>query len=258
MMTADWDYSLLAREADHLRSIAGPLHHAHTDERIIEQGHAATTVAWINDGWAIRSHDLDDGKRQITDFVLPGDFCDPCVMFAEIADFSVTVISEVSYLKLSRDAILSRIRERPTIAMLLWWDEAREAARLRAHMALVGRQCAHDRVKNLLLEVWHRLRVMNRATHQGFSSPITQQLIADASGLTAVHVSRVLGRLHREGILTFDRGTVSFHDPDTAARQAQALDPLSRPLGESAAPTGLGLARVPRQRGQQRRKTVRG
>lgn len=221
---------LTASEIRGLQTISGTRRRARAGETIIDQARTVTGVALIEEGWAIRYRDLENGRRQIMDFVLPGDLCDPCVLIAECSDFSVAAITDLTYTVITQAQLLELVKQHPRIALLLWWDEAAEADRLRSHLAAVGQRSAYERVAQLLIELWGRLKAIGQATDQGFHSPLTQEMIADATGLSPIHVNRVLRRMEREGLIHHKSRTYTFCDP--ARLQAIAHAPLALRPGQ--------------------------
>lgn len=203
---------LTAEEGVALQALAGKCQQADTGNLIIEQGQPVTGMALIEDGWAIRYRDLENGRRQIMDFVLPGDLCDPCVLIAERCDFSVAAITPLTYSLISLPRLMELVQRMPRIALLLWWEEAAEADRLRSHLAAVGRMSAYERIAQLLIELWSRLTAIHRATDHSFICPITQEMIADATGLSTIHVNRVLRRMEREHLIRREGKAYTFID----------------------------------------------
>jgi CRP-like cAMP-binding protein len=216
---------LTAREIGGLQAITGVRRRAAPGETIIDQARVVTGVAVIEDGWAMRYRELENGRRQIMDFVLPGDLCDPCVLIAERSDFSVAAVTDLTYTLIRQGRLLELVKQHPRLALILWWDEAAEADRLRSHLTAVGRWSAYERVAQLLIELWTRLKAIHRATDHGFDSPLTQEMIADATGLTPIHVNRVLRRMEREGLIRRNGRTYTF--PDFARLQKIAHAPLA-------------------------------
>ena len=82
------------------------------------------------------------------------------------------------------------------------------------HLVNLGRRNAHERTAHFLLELGARLKLIGLATNEGYACPLSQYMLADALGLTAVHINRVLRELREDGLLTFQKGRVSFDDFD--------------------------------------------
>ena len=82
------------------------------------------------------------------------------------------------------------------------------------HLVNIGRRNALERTAHFLLELGARLRLVGLATREGYDCPLSQNLLADALGLSAVHINRVLRELREDGLLTFQKGRVTFNDFD--------------------------------------------
>jgi CRP-like cAMP-binding protein len=82
------------------------------------------------------------------------------------------------------------------------------------HLVDIGRRDAKGRMAHFLLELGARLKLVGLATREGYACPLSQYMLADALGLSAVHVNRVLRELREDGLVTFQRGQVTFDDFD--------------------------------------------
>lgn len=188
-------------ESEALRVLAEPWRQAPTRTDLITQGQNRTSAVLIHGGWAIRHRTLADGRRQILDFILPGDLCDPSVFVTPVAGFSLTTITPCTYSLIGAAAVLDLLSRSPRLGVMLWWIEAEEQALLGDHLVALGRLSAEERLAHLLWELWWRLRRVGLAGEDGFEWPATQEMIADATGLSVVHVNRTLRRLERSGII---------------------------------------------------------
>jgi CRP-like cAMP-binding protein len=194
--------------------------------------HAAVLV---HEGWAFRHRTLTDGRRQVIDFVMPGDICDPTVFVMPRADFSMQALTPLSYSLVRPEDVLDLVTRSPRIGAALWWAEAYEEAINRAHVVAIGRLNAYERVAYLLWELWTRLRLVDLADGDGFVMPASQEIVADAAGLSYVHVSRTLGRLEREGLIRRLKKTWRIIDAARIRQISQLADnlhitPLSRKI----------------------------
>src|SRR5690606_15377086 len=109
----------------------------------------------------------------------------------------------------------------PRLGAVLWWLEAQEELLLRAHLVAVGRLTAVERVAYLIWELWNRLRQVGLVAGDSFEFPATQEMLADATGLSHVHVSRMLNRLEREGIIRREDHRYRLLDVAALMRMAQ-------------------------------------
>ena len=145
---------------------------------------------------------LADGKRQIMAYLVPGDFCDLHVFILKEMDHSIATLSRCSVVKIPRQRILE-LTERPAIARAFWWAALVDEATLREWLVNIGARPAEQRVAHLLCELLVRLRVVGLADGGRYELPLTQKELGDTTGLSNVHVNRVLRRLRGEGLITF-------------------------------------------------------
>lgn len=155
----------------------------------------------MHSGWAILYRDLADGRRQIMQFCLAGDLVDPCNLLLAKRDFSIAAVTKVSYSLVSFSELTATIERYPGLALGLLWGEAREIYLLRSHLLSVGRLTAKERLASLFLELWERLTVVGEASGDHFQMPANQEMLADATGLSSVHVSRTLNAMQAEGLI---------------------------------------------------------
>lgn len=184
-----------------LRVLCSSPQQAASGTQLASEGTARQAAILIHTGWAMRHRSLPDGRRQIIDFMLPGDFCDPSIFVSGRSDSAVTSITTVSYSSVSQASLLDAVLHSPRLGVYLWWLEAQEAALLRAHLFVVGRMRAIERVAYLVWELWSRISLLQREPLAAFDMPASQEMLADATGLSVVHVCRTLGQLEREGLL---------------------------------------------------------
>lgn len=192
---------LTASDVTALSRLGGAAKRCVAGATLLEAGRRMSAAVLVHQGWGFRHRTLRDGRRQVMDFVLPGDICDPAVFVTPRADFSMQAITALSYSLVRPEEMLDLINRSPRIGAAFWWAEAHEEAITRAHLVAVGRLSAVERVSYLFWELWTRLRAVNLAAGDGFELPATQELIADAAGLSFVHVSRTLRRLQADGVI---------------------------------------------------------
>jgi CRP-like cAMP-binding protein len=106
------------------------------------------------------------------------------------------------------------------LATAVLWAASRDEAMMVEHLVDLGRRSAEERMGHFLLELGARLQLVGLADSYGFDCPLTQYHLADALGLSAVHVNRVLRHLREEGLVTFQKGRVVFDDVDRLKERA--------------------------------------
>ncbi|HEX8193359.1 MAG TPA: Crp/Fnr family transcriptional regulator [Allosphingosinicella sp.] len=180
----------------------------HSVKRIERNGHIArerettTHSCLLVSGFAIRYKVVADGARQIVAIHMKGDLVDLQNSFLGIADHSVQVLTEAQVALIPRAAVRQLAFERPRIGMAMWFDTLVDASVFREWIANVGRRDAHTRIAHLLCEFALRLKVAGLGEATDYELPMTQEHLADCTGLTPVHVNRMLKRLEKEELIT--------------------------------------------------------
>jgi len=155
---------------------------------------------------------LADGKRQVLNLGLPGDFIGfPSCLF-EVAVNSVSSLTEVELSRVSFENLFSLFARFPRLGTALFWASAREAAIYGEHLVSLGRRSAYERLAHLLLELLVRLRFVGLADDASYKLPLTQELMADVLGLSEPHINRMIRCLREEGLATVEDQRVVIHD----------------------------------------------
>lgn len=158
-------------------------------------------VPIICSGWAMASVALPDGRRQIISFLLPGDIVSAGSLLAPLSGQSIEAITEVTYRKFKREEVKRLLFGRSDLLEKLFslWNEAKARS---DQLALdLGRRRADERIARLILRLADKVAKRSMVRTQTFDFPLRQRHIADATGLTPVHVSKVLGELQRAGLI---------------------------------------------------------
>lgn len=183
-------------------------------EDVIEKGDEPTEALIVKSGWAARYITLKDGRTQVLNFLLPGDFFDLQVFVADAADHSVAAITKVTALAVPGDAMLKVFSQDNNVGLALWWATLQEEAILREQIVRNGRRDAGERVAHLLLELHRRAMIIGEGNHSEFRLPVSQVLIADALGLSFVHISRVLKRFVEDGLIERRKDLIIIKDKE--------------------------------------------
>lgn len=171
-------------------------------EEIVAIGETIDFVFVVESGWAIRYRILDDGRRQIVNFMLPGACFDMMSMAYAEADHAVSAATEVTLRSMKSSDFLKAVSTRPKLATAFWWVAIQEEAILREQIIRIGRRTAKERLAHLLLELNRRIAAVEGRLTNVINLPFPQALFADALGLSVVHVSRTLTKLKAEGLIT--------------------------------------------------------
>ncbi len=180
--------------------------------RIVEVGDRPTQCCLVTAGMVFRSKVAQTGGRQILSFHVPGDMVDLQTILFRTADHTIETTRNTRVVLIPHEAVLAVAAEHPALARAFWFDTLVDASIQRETMLNIGRRDARARTAHLLCELVIRLR---RAGADG-SAPIdlcvTQTDLADALGITSIHMNRVLARLRREGLITLDGRMLTVDD----------------------------------------------
>ena len=175
-------------------------------------GNATTAAYVVREGWAFAYTLLANGQRQVLGFLLPGDIC----CFGSLAragvDVSIETITDTVIAEISKASVRGASRQWPEVYELFLRLQSEMLSALVGHLIDLGRRDSHARVAGLLLKLERRLLPIGEAGPDGYACPISQYLIADALGLTAIHVNRVLRALREEGVVTLRKNRVAIHN----------------------------------------------
>lgn len=181
---------------------------------MIHEGQTGQHAYILASGWACSYKILAGGTRQIVDFQIPGDFLGLRSVLFRAADHNVEPITPVQASEVRQQDLLAALSQTHRLATAVLWAASRDEAMVVEHLIDLGRRNATERMAHFLLELAARLRLVGMGDKAGYDCPLSQYLLADALGLSAVHVNRVLRELREEGLLTFQKGKVMFDDYD--------------------------------------------
>lgn len=170
-------------------------------EDILSEGDHVEEIHIVLSGMAARYKNLCDGERQIMAFLIPGDICDLEVFVLEEIDHGMVAISETVCAVVPATKIKELLTERTSLTQALWWSTMTDSAVLRERIIDHGRRGAHERLAHLFYEMLIRYRVIGQAADDAIPFPLTQEELADATGLTPVHVNRTLRQLRDAGLI---------------------------------------------------------
>jgi CRP-like cAMP-binding protein len=188
---------------------------------LVFQGQTGQAAYILAEGWVCSYKLLRNGSRQIVDFQIPGDFLGLRSVLFRTADHNVEPITAVEASEVLQSDLLQAFSTTPRLATAVLWAASRDEAMVVEHLVGIGRRDARERTAHLLLELSARLTLVGRGTRDRFACPLTQYHLADALGLSAVHVNRVLRELREDGLATFQTGKVTIHDFKKLAELAE-------------------------------------
>lgn len=155
----------------------------------------------VCDGWAFTFLMLFDGRRQILSFLLPGDIIATTALVRDRLSLSIQALTDLRYCRFSKSELRSLLAAEPKVFdeyASICVAEKEETDQL---VTDLGRRTADERIARLMLALMARLDARGLVRDQSFAFPLRQRHIADATGLTPVHVSRVIGSFRNAGLI---------------------------------------------------------
>ena len=204
------------------------------DAAIIHEGQDDAPLYTLFSGWAFRFKTLSDGRRQILNFLLPGDFIGVQQKMDDVLAHGVQSLTEVGLCVFRRDALWALHRASPTLGFSVTWLTAHEESVVDDTLLSVGRRSAEERIATLLIVLFKRAAaLLPDAGANGVPFPLTQQHIADGLGLSLVHTNKTLRKLEARGLHRISDGRLHLVDVKALARLADLYGdgrPAQRPL----------------------------
>jgi CRP-like cAMP-binding protein len=168
---------------------------------IVREGDRTTSSCVMLSGYSIRHKMVTDGARQIVAIHMKGELVDLQNSLLGVADHSVQMLTNGRVAIIRRDEIIRVAFERPNVGKAMWFDTLVDASIFREWVANVGRRDSATRLAHLLCEFALRMKVAGLGERERYELPMTQEQLADATGLTAVHVNRTLKALETAGLI---------------------------------------------------------
>jgi CRP-like cAMP-binding protein len=177
---------------------------------IVREGDRADNSCLLRSGFAYRHKIIGDGARQILSIHMTGDMVDLQNSLLRTADHSVQALTRCEIAMIPRGSIQAIAASNPAVGMAMWLDTLVDASVFREWVANVGRRDARTRTAHLLCEFAIRQEWAGLGERGCYNLPMTQEQLADALGLTAVHVNRTLKSLEADGLIRRDRRSVTI------------------------------------------------
>ena len=192
---------------------------------IVQREHdEARDLFIVRKGWLFSCVLLDNGNRQIMRLHFPGDVVGlSSIAFGRAAD-SIVAVTDVSLCPFDRNRLSRLFADHPRLAALIFTLTVAERAALADRLASIGRTSARARVGAVICEIFARLRILQNESTDEFHIPLTQEDIGDATGLTAVHVNRMMRGLVDDGLIERNGGTMRLLQEERLAREANFID----------------------------------
>ena len=187
---------------------------------LIREGDRPGAMFVILEGWACRYKILPGGTRQVLAFLMPGDACDLNVGLLAEMDHSIQTITPALVATVARATMDAMMAAHPNVARAMQIAQLVDAAPMRAWLISMGRRSSTERVAHLMCELYLRARISGVISEAELEVPLSQLLLADALGMTPVHLNRVLKALRQTGAMDLKRGKLIIADPVKLVRIA--------------------------------------
>lgn len=174
-----------------------------------------TAPKYIVSGWACRQHAMEDGRRQIYTFLLPGDPVGLHRSASTVARTSILALTDVRTVDAREiDAASAPGGDYPGLHCAVERAAQESTAFLLNQIVRIGRLTAYERIAHLVMELHYRLSMVGHANSQTIPCPLTQDVLADTLGLSTVHINRTLKQLRREGVMEIRSGKIRIQRED--------------------------------------------
>jgi CRP-like cAMP-binding protein len=206
------DTHLSDEDAASVRALPVHIREVAADTTIVQQGDHPKSSCLIIKGFTARAKVTETGRRQILAFHIPGDVPDLQTLFLKTMDHDLLAISDATLGFIDHADLFRLIDTRRTVARALWRETLIDAAVFREWIVNVGVRDASSRLAHLLAELRQRLLAVGLVADEEFQFPVTQSELADALGLSTVHVNRVLQAFRAQGVLDIRKNLVTLVD----------------------------------------------
>ncbi len=203
-------------------------------ETLIFENQADAPLYTLLDGWAFRFKTLRDGRRQILNFLLPGDLIGVQQKVGDSAEHGVMTLTDAVFCVFERDALWELYRKSPSMGFNVTWLTAREESLVDEKVLTVGRRNAKERIATLLVILFKRAAALREdGGASGVPFPLTQQHVADALGLSLVHTNKTMRKLEQLGLHHIVDGWLHLDNANALVQLADLYGdgcPPKRPL----------------------------
>jgi CRP-like cAMP-binding protein len=188
---------------------------AEAGSTILSQGSSSAYVFTALSGWGMRYKDLEDGRRQILNYVFPGELVGLQGALLREMEHSVQALTDMVLCVFERARMWELYARYPSLAYDITWLAAREEKMLEEHLFTVGQRTARERLAYLVLHIFDRARRLGMTDGEfTMAMPLTQQHMADSLGLSLVHTNKTLRHLYNDRLIEWKRRSLTILDPD--------------------------------------------
>lgn len=191
---------------------------------IIHPGQEDTELYTLFSGWAFRYQTLPDGRRQILNFLLPGDLVGLQASLLSAAQHGIEALTAAELCVFPRKRVWDLFVRMPSLSYEIAWLGSREECLIDGNLTSVGQRNASERIAALVISLYRRADALGLVNDASFQFPLSQQQLADALGLSLVHTSKTWSRLRRAGLFAVAGGRLTLLNPRLTERLAALYD----------------------------------
>jgi CRP-like cAMP-binding protein len=195
-----------------IRDCVAEIRRIPADQLVIRAGEELSSSLLLLDGWMARSKDLAEGERQITQLHIAGDFADLHGFTLKRLDDDIATLSECRVAVVPHERIREVSERYPRLARVFWFSTNIDAAIQRELALSLGQRSAISRMAHLFCELYIRLNIVDRASHDRYEFPLTQRELSECLGLTVVHANRTLQELRRRGFVELENRQLTIRN----------------------------------------------
>jgi CRP-like cAMP-binding protein len=215
---------LSADDMTALTDLVRHVSHAASRQDITSLGCQSGYNFLILQGWSARYKVLENGRKQITALLLPGDLCYAYDAPSHCVDHPIGTLTPVAFARIPLETVRDVTRQRPALEEALRWASLVTHSIQSELMVSLGQRNAMERLGHLFCELYMRLRNVGLTDGNSYDLVITQADLGDLLGLSNVHINRTLRDLRAVGLITLKGRRLTLHDFDALA-EASLFDP---------------------------------
>jgi CRP-like cAMP-binding protein len=216
--------SLSDADAERLLGAMRPVRTVRAGSDMVKDASRPEESTILLEGWAARYKIIENGKRQITQLHVPGDFVDLHSFLLYRMDHAVLALTDCQISTVTHETLEQLTSGSYELTKTLWRCTCADAAMNRIWVAQLGGADAYRRTAHLICELYVRLKIVGRVARDSFNFHVTQTDLGDTLGMSTVHMNRILMQLRDNGLVTFVKGAVTVHDFE-GLKRAGGFDP---------------------------------
>jgi CRP-like cAMP-binding protein len=226
-------FALTEDEQDALAAFPVRLATVKAGQHVVRAGDRPSRSALVVDGLSCTSKTTDKGRRQITAFHIKGDMPDLHSLHLSVLDTDLQTVTDCTIAFMEHGALKKLSHDHPRIAASMWRTTLVDGAIYREWVTNIGQREAKSRIAHLFCEMLARNEAVGLADGDSCEFRVSQSMLAEAAGISSVHVNRSLQALRSEGLISFEGGILTIPNRERLEEEAD-FDPTYLHLGENA------------------------